>query len=243
MGGTIGFTLREKSGEEHRMSRWTNWTPWAIDNLKLVKNDPQHISDILHEWIEESALPEDEKHWAYRYPYLAPSEYGLVVVDFVNNKILDCNHYHHFAHMHSIGLKNEYQATHISDSAVTLGGDGESLGLAAFFGDKENDAARFFDFYKEGRIKDVQRWKVDKWVSLGEDVNRWPIEKIVDELINVEESCVFVLDMSPFEVTTFIEGAEGFTNFRQAVLDLGFVLTEKEEEIWSKRINRYEEEE
>ncbi len=49
------------------------------------------------------------------------------------------------------------------------------------------------------------------------------------------------IDMSPLEVVTFPESPEGFANFRQAVLDLGFVLTDEEEVMWQERINPQDE--
>lgn len=140
MGGTLGFTLRQANGEQFRMSRWTNWCPWAIDNLKLVKKRSRHIYKIKKEWVESLQKPKKDRHWAYSHPYLAPtSGYGLVVVDLLKNKLLDCNGYHHFGKMLGITLKNEYRAG----------------GLADFQSDGEHEAARFFKFYQEKRIKDV----------------------------------------------------------------------------------------
>ncbi len=241
MGGTIGFTLRRPNGKEYRMSRWTNWTPWAIDNIRLVNKEEGHIRAIVRDWVKARKHPEKEWHWTYNYPYLAPAEYGLVVVDYQKNKILDCNHYHQFAQISGILLKNEVNATRIDNTGYTLGGDGEEMGLKAFFSKEGNEAARFYDFYKAERIKAVEQWSPEKeeW-ELVDDVNNWSLRKIVTELICVDNAWTnFHLDMSPFEVVKFKEGAEGFTQFRQAVLDLGFELTKEEEKIWDERISRY----
>jgi hypothetical protein len=35
MGGAIGFTLREENGKEHRMCRWTNMMPWAVNHIGI----------------------------------------------------------------------------------------------------------------------------------------------------------------------------------------------------------------
>lgn len=248
MGGTLPFTLRRKRGKEYRMSQWTNWLPWAIDNMKLVNQHPGHTNTILKEWIAEMALPKKDRHWAYGSPHLAPYSYGLVVVDMQQNKILDCNHYHHFGQIHSVGLRNEFNSSHLDDGGgYTLGGDGPKTGLAAFLGDKENEAARFYDFYKAGRIKDVEQWDQDKdkWISIGQDINQWPIEKIIKEFIAVknDDYVQFVLDMSPFEVIHFPETQQGWKDYRQTVIDLGFALSSKEEKMWSAKINNEDEDE
>lgn len=245
MGGTIGFTLRHEDGEEFRMSSWTNWTPWAIDNIKLVHKEPKHIADLTATWQKQMKLPAKKRDWPFTSPYLAPVEYGLVVVDMQRNKILDCNRYHLFGRVHSIGLQNEMRATNISESGVTLGGDGERIGLAAFTLPHENEAARWHDFYLERRIASVEQWNNSKkkYVPLNDDVNNWPLEKIVKRLIGKSvEDCpsVFYLDMSPFEVVRFEESAEGFSKYRQAVLDLGFELSKKEHKLWDEKISRFD---
>ena len=249
MGGVIGFTLREENGTEHRMSRWTNWTPWAIDNIELARKSPKHIEDILYEWKKQLLLPADheEKNWAYNEPFLAPSEYGLVVVDLLHNKILDCNGYHHFGFTNLVSLALEMNSPDFDDHGRFIP---ESVGLNAFLQDNENDAARFYHFLKDKKIKDFVIWDLEKgeYVSYGKDINSLSLEELVSFIsVDGQEAPVrygkFALDMSPLEVVTFPESPEGYAAFRQAVLDLGFVLTEEEEKIWDERINPDDEDE
>ena len=99
MGGSVGLTIREPNGKEHRMCRSTGVLSWAIRNMKLVNKDPEHITAVLKTWEEmrndyernkESGNFEIEMTGCYApYPYLAPIGYGLVVVDMVHNEILD----------------------------------------------------------------------------------------------------------------------------------------------------------
>lgn len=227
MGGTLAFTLRKEDGEEHRMSRWTNWMPEVIDNISLVNKDPAHIDFILKNWIDQRSLPESERHWAYHSPYLAPSEYGLVVVDLQKNFILDCNGYHSFGSVSGISLK--LALMHSRKDKMQA------------FHKKEGEASRFYEFYKAGRIKQVQVVTGGRTQIIEEDVNKWPLEKIVSELVEVDHDFVdFKLDMSPFNLVTFAQGHRGYVLMKQAILELGFVLSAEEEQIWQQTLKDFE---
>jgi hypothetical protein len=241
MGGVIGFTLREENGTEYRMSRWTNWTPWAIDNINLAHKSPEHIEAILNQWKTQMALPEDQRHWAYCDPFLAPSEYGLVVVDLMKNKILDCNHYHRFGTIFRGTLDLDLHEK-------TLKGFEKAISM------QDTNLYSFWQFYKEKRIKDFELYNPETGpYSYGKDINSFTVKDFVDlfsiqwNIRQVDEPPNpllyghFILDMSPFEVVRFDESAEGWTKFRQAILDLGFVLTDEEEKIWEERIKEDQE--
>lgn len=239
MGGTLAFTLRKRNGEEFRMSRHTNWMPFAIDNIDLVHKRPSHIKLILKQWLEDQDKPKKDRHWAYHSPYLAPAEYGLVVVDLKKDKILDCNYYHAFGKMHSVHLSN-----------ALFGKKTVAERTAAIKKDQRSDLYPWYSFFKERRIKDVLYFNRRKkaWESTGDNVRNWSLKKMVENFLmppNRRALCPyfeFVFDMSPFEVVTFPENAQGFTNMRQAVLDLGFKLNKEEEKRWKARIARYKSE-
>lgn len=240
MGGTICFTLREENGTEHRMSRWTNWTPWAIDNIELARKSPKHIEEILHEWKEQLLLPNDQKHWAYDSPFLAPANYGLVVVDLLHNKILDCNGYHLFGFTNIISLRLEMNPPTFDDNGILVIQPDDSN---VFLEDDGNDASRFYQFFKDKKIRDFLIWDENKQknVSYGKDINSLSFDELIAFILDDRDKELrygqFALDMSPLEVVTFPDTPKGYTYFRQAVLDLGFVLTEEEEKIWDERIN------
>jgi len=232
MGGVIGFTLRIADGTEYRMSRWTNWSPWAIDNIGMVHKSPQHVEAVLHEWIKQKDWPDDKKNWSYHEPFLAPSQYGLVVVDFLNNKILDCNGYHAFGKMGRCGLSLDFKIEDCGDSDDTT-----------VFSEEGTDAYRFYQFFKEKRIKHYQMWQNGKKHVHPTDFNSLTPKELAKFITKYdpESDGFFILDMSPFEVTRFQESPEGWKLFRQAVLDLGFKLTDEEEEIWNEAVNKYSE--
>lgn len=99
MGGSVALTLREPNGTEHRMCRWTNILPWAITNLGLIEDRPEHLAEILEQWTsmrtdwdasQAGGVPcQHNMTSVYApYPFLAPIEYGLVLVDGVHRIIL-----------------------------------------------------------------------------------------------------------------------------------------------------------
>jgi len=99
MGGNCAVTLRTPDGTVYAMDRWTNTLPWGLTNMKLVHKDPEHIKDYLNQWLEMKQDWEiHRKTKKYKcnmtgvyapYPYgIRPSEYGIVIVDMVNDEIL-----------------------------------------------------------------------------------------------------------------------------------------------------------
>ena len=240
MGGLIGMTLRLEDGSEHRMSRHTNWTPYAIDNIELANKNPLYIESVLVQpWKEALDKKEEDRHWTYGSPFLAPADYGLVVVDLLKNKILECNGYHMFGafNVAGIGLDLPVQIPPEITDVSTL-----------YLAEPDSDAYRFYQFYKENRIKEFSYANPERRVAMIDepisDINDWPLKKITDFILSKKSRLGhFVIDMSPFEVIRFKESPQGFQEFRQAVLDLGFLLSEEEEEMWQEFTKEEEEEE
>src|SRR3989344_333452 len=113
MGGSIGITVREENGKEHRMCRWTNTLPWLITNIRLLNKDPAHIGGYLQRWdemVEDFKKHSGDKKFEYPmtpvyapYPFLAPHGYGLVVVDLQQNHILTSQGYTELGSIYSSG--------------------------------------------------------------------------------------------------------------------------------------------
>jgi hypothetical protein len=280
MGGNLAITVREQDGTEHRMDRWTNSMPWFIDNIDLVEKKPQHIADYLKTWYDfrkdwekhgEAYLEAHKKGgWeeARKVPFehnmtpvyaqhtfLAPSEYGLVVVDMVNDKILHAQGYTDFGSISRVSaqihlgqegegefwerhpehgaaphcrLREFFEAGRILETFGYVNSEGmtqikdlaDSQALLEYLkGDDPNRQARF-EFNQREDVRDLG-WEERE--AHPECPPIWP-----DEFAN------FRLDMSPFEVVRFKEGEEGFRQLKQAIVDLGFVLSEEEEKLWDE---------
>jgi hypothetical protein len=225
MGGCVGLTLREPNGTEHRMCRWTNILPWALTNLAFIEERPEHVREILGQWYD---MRED---WLSNgpggpfrhrmssiygpHPYLAPCEYGLVVVDMVNKVIVTMQAY------------------------TKIG----NIGRVAFAGenprDPDSDYQRFRALYDAGRAPTVARWdKASRqWVT---SQNPW--RRAQDCLRQRDTDVNFPIIMRPYVVENIREGMSMFdrdtpemvARFRRRVLDLGFKLTDEEERLWSE---------
>lgn len=97
MGGSLAVTIKDPSGELHRMDRWTNPTKYVFTDPTFLSGDLVAIQDYLKTWYEMCAEydnhdPEQgigmagvycNPEWSSR-DLLAPSEYGLVYIDFPN---------------------------------------------------------------------------------------------------------------------------------------------------------------
>jgi hypothetical protein len=232
MGGAIGFTLREENGKEHRMCRWTNIMPWAVDNIGIVNKDAKHVSEILKGWHDMvSAIEEGDKEESPMAPCyvphagLNPVEYGLVVVDMQKNMILHMNGYHRFASFSSACLELDL---------MKKGDD--------FFYSKDGDFARFLPFVNAGRVNELEYYTdkqiVRKPIKLEKDKD---VVSYISKKENDYRFQFFILDMSPFKVVRFDETLEGCKQLKSAVEELGFKLTPKEEKNWIEFMRRHDE--
>lgn len=104
MGGSLAWTLRTKDGAEYRMNRWTNTLPTLLHAPSFLDGTAHGIEDALSSWLAMKAdwdINQASGDFALAmtpayapYPFgLMPSEYGLVVTDFVTNTILSAQDY------------------------------------------------------------------------------------------------------------------------------------------------------
>jgi hypothetical protein len=191
--------------------------------------------------------------------FLAPSEYGQVVVDMVNNKILHAQGYTDFGVISRIG------------AVVMLNQEGEKE-----FWERHPDGAaahcRLREFFEAGRIKEIFSYTGDTpdmtkiediadskalleflraedphWQERREFFMRDEVRDLSWQEREAHPDCPppwpdefanFRLDMSPFEVVRFDESETGFRELKQAIIDLGFVLTEEEDQMWEEWLAR-----
>lgn len=98
MGGSIAVTIVDPNGVWHKMDRWTNPTKYVFTDPKFISGDLPTIQGYLNTWYEMCAEYDQQgskftdigmasvycnPEWSSRN-LLAPSEYGLVFIDFPN---------------------------------------------------------------------------------------------------------------------------------------------------------------
>ncbi len=231
MGGDVGLTLREENGTEHRMCRFTNILPWVLKNLRLLdKNQqPAHVREILSNWYDmRRDYEENKKTGRFRhpmsgvyapYPFLAPMDYGLVVVDLQEEQILSYQGYTSADEISGICVLNDLRA-------------GET--------DNDSDAGRFMELYRAGRVTGgrIYRHEPESGKRTCREVSlegKSPKQALA--LLKREQSLYFALDMSPFQVTEYRDGEPGEAEaMRERILELGFVLSNEEKQLWSEWI-------
>ncbi len=250
MGGSIAVTVREESGKEHRMCRWTNVLPAFVNNIRLINKDPEHLQKYLKTWYE---MKEDyERHKekgnfeqnmtpVYApYPFLAPNEYGLVVIDMQKNHILSYQDYASLGSIDSVAVAGEMNYFyHPELRTILMGGrnDPGRFGKKAFYvQDNCTSAVSFRELLEKGRVTEARDYRNEKTISLD--------GKSLDDVVRIIEDdhkgdLYFPIDMSPLQIINYrkhdFEEAE---KIKDKILELGFKLTIEENKLWDDWINR-----
>lgn len=222
MGGTIGFTIREKNGKEHRMLRWTNSFPFFTNNVKFIEQDEKHLQEYLQTWhdmvkaYESGDLTEAPMADAYvPNAGMFPCEYGLIVVDYHTMTILQCQSYS------PIGL-------------LDTGSAWRAIKSKWGSGDHEHDQEerqRYESLFSSNRI--IKAMRYEDLVEV--EVKEFSIEQFLEGyLTDAEKYCSATVDMSPWKLVTFKSDRKGFEEMRNRLDAMGFVLTEKEQKNWNE---------
>lgn len=116
MGGQIGLTIREADGTEHRMERWTNILPPNVRTNEFYEGE-YVWKEIVQHWYDEVAKGEDGEtlitSWGMKdFSYLAPSEYGIVVIDYKTMTLVSCQSYMNFTSLMDFGPYWEHMDRH-----------------------------------------------------------------------------------------------------------------------------------
>lgn len=240
MGGTTSVTLRKPSGDEFRMTRWTNSMPWGICNAKMFNSDEKHIDKYLSQWLEMKRDYE-KNHFGGNFEFemtdcyfpsagLTPCGYGLTVVDHVNKVILDMQGYCSFDDMTVAGIGLEINKTDKGYEADV---------------DPESSFSRMLEFIEEGRLLGVTTRKSYEEKRPYDEIESFELEYLVPKIYGAvtKDWYQFVIDTKPFTIERFSEyEPEALRDMRKRVLDLGFILTDEEEKGWEEVIKEAVEE-
>jgi hypothetical protein len=238
MGGSLAVTIREPSGVEHRMCRWTNPTPYFVNSPKLVAKDKAYLKDYLKQWyemVEDLKLPKGKRQHPMTecyapHPYLAPCEYGLLVIDMQKDAILHSQGYTSYGGQDVIGLQLE-----LEELKQRKGGN---VFLHVGATQPDSKLASLRGFAAEGRVRRIAAYNhaTGGFVEV-RPLGGVPFDEIVKFVGGLERDRHYRIeyDMSPFKVERFADhDKQGLEALRSRVLELGFKLSKKEHEIWDE---------
>lgn len=213
--------------------------PFFINDIKFINKERPHLDAFLETWygmVEEytsGAYKEKKMTMSDVYapnPFLAPMGYGLVVVDYKTNTILDMQSYTSFGRL-------------LRSSFLSRSSKEDIENATALFNSKLIDKIRCYD-NREDAVDHFPVIEFDKSMTLEyfmEQVNTNQFSpNFIKDAIQWDE---FVINMSPWNIIEFPETSEGVIAFKNKVLELGFILTEKEEELWTDFLEFKKEEE
>lgn len=215
MGGSIAFTIREEDGTEHRMCRWTNIIPWAVTNLDLIENPESHLREVLVEWEKMRADYEGNR---------GEPPFAYDMTD------MYAPHPHLAPHSYGLVVVDMKEKVILECNGYTQPGRIYTAGVQRE-GPKRETFLRFAD---AGRVK--YEFLEDPVGSLP-DMTGWTGQDHLTWLkthpgVYGDAIC----DMSPYHVETFPETREGFESLYSRVKELGFVLSQEEENLWTEFI-------
>ncbi len=219
MGGSIGVTIRDYRGKEHRMCRWTNALPDLVKNVDFLEGKEEPIIQYLADWYR---MVLDQKlatqtHTPTRYPmtegyishpYLAPEGYGLCLIDCTKKTIINCQGYS--------------TLEHITSSEIVVCSDPK---------DPQDSYRRLWD---AGKLRLKHSYGVP---SPARNPEYWPqldCQKahLLMRNLGPGQSLTFILESEPWEIIDCKDTANRWELIYTAVKGQGFVLTEHEESLW-----------
>jgi hypothetical protein len=217
MGGAVAVTVRFSEKEQYRME-------WGTRGINLFKHpgflmqDPEHLDACRGRWVDPELAGS-----------LSPSDYGLVVVDFVTKRIIS---FQNFTSVDTVHLVMSAQDPELAEEVKTLAENGFITQVVAWRREEGRDKTRLVvplsDYgpipgdavVKAQELFDVAfaNWRES---VIGEAI---PFELMVDTKFSVLSACA-----SPREVD--------WPMVRRTLADeMGFVLTESENKEWEQWI-------
>ena len=222
MGGAVAITIREEDGEEHRMCRWTNGTQWFFKNICFLDKDSLHVERYLKGWYGahyEKGKMRPESDYA-DHPFLAPVEYGLVVVDMAREVILDYQRYTAIDTIHDVSFAEEMF----------------QYGEEAFYMDNENEAMCFRELLEAEKIVEAINTRTGKPVDIS-DKSLQDVLTMINTANERNSHLKFRIDMQPYHHIKYgMADPLSPVQMQDKIKELGFRLTSQEEQLWDRWI-------
>lgn len=234
MGGSIAVTVRRANGENIRMCKWTNTLPGFFKNIDWIDGKEQHLDEYLKSWYDRRApdshsdqSSRSEQFHSNRTPvyaphsFLAPTGYGLVVIDYQTKTVLSMQGY--------------------STLIELFSSDFDSLNTIGFFNVLEDYFNKEIHKHQTRIQRLLERGLVFSLNILDGKLTQIPDFETAHQLLNSKNGRYlrFFMQPDPWRILPFEESSKGVQELKKAVLELGFSLTDKEQALWSKFEQRY----
>lgn len=232
MSGIIGLTIREAIGKETRTVVHTGVPHIFINNMSLLNKDPKHVERYFGP-ESKLVMPEESETHAF----LAPIDYGLVVVDYVHDQILTHDGFGGIGYVlySYFEIIAKYGRLPISCRS----------GIEEELGEREFLENRVLALAKAGRIISGETINLEKEEAYETDLRGIPYENICSIFERLEREgkghCrTLDLDLSPFKLVDFRDYSDNrphttrksIEGMRKRILELGFELSQVEEDAW-----------
>lgn len=226
MGGYVSETIRKQNGDIIKMCRVT-----GSYNFMFFSKD--FSNDKINEAIDEHvktyfSLKENHKNKSY----LAPEDYGIVVIDFKNKKIHSMQGYDKPSYQHfvNISMLNNSESHEIYDFlfkqnrlAIYTANNDYLAGFNDFFGN-DISLSKFHQIIKnEFKIR-----YNNEDVLLEEDFNK--------SFFNLT---IQPTSLKNFKYIKYEESIDGILSFITNLMNEGFKFTNKEKQMWINFSERY----
>ena len=214
MGGYMGIAFRMPDGEIIRKVKHTNPTSGWLCDSRLLAGDP----DVLAAYL---ALDDEIDHGQAS---LAPVEYGLVVLDLRENRLLSLQGYTNYGIISMSAVVLATQQPRAIDSKRV-----EVINLLAETGRLSLQTTLY---RPDGSSEEIAKELVETKDSLAELARTYKNHKRLAD--GSYEAYKFTIYTSPVVIEDFPETEAGAVSMRERLLELGFDLTPADEQGWSK---------
>jgi hypothetical protein len=259
MGGNLAWTLRLSDGTEYRMDRWTNAMSELITNPLFYQEDKSHIDACLESWLgmkEDWEKNQDTGNFEHNmtkvyapYPYgMKPSEYGIVVTDFINKVLLTNQQYTSFdvidVYWLTLGEREFFMRMYPERyENIMKFVQGGLVRKYSYFA-RSKKAVEYLHTTQAGWLfdKEPRDDSMGDWVEvcLPGTMTFEQIEQLFDDLPkDIKDDVIMgraVLDTAPFTVEEYNPTSDGWTDMLARVRELGFTLSDDEIAAWEARI-------
>jgi hypothetical protein len=195
MGGSLTIVCRTASGQVHPLLRWTNPISGFVHHPLFLAKDEGY----MQEYIDEPT-PWHEDDSDFHQPIL-PSEYGIVFIDWQNNKIISANGYTSFGH--NFTSEWEFPGSFLSqpeDKNKALYEQGKGKAVAEIWAPPGQEQQGF----------------VTEGLSYEEFLQK--LQKFMNEPGGARRSlCAVIFDMAPFEIINMMDDEKGLAKFKKLI--------------------------